>query len=86
MHACSPVPVGTRLTYALGTGLNRIVRILNRTLPIHRPLREDYEYVLDASHEEAHREVEEIGHSVSYGLLLLVLGLAAVILILLLQQ
>ena len=81
-----PVPVGTRVTYALGTGLNRIVRILNRTLLIHHPLREDYEYVLDASHEEAHREVEEIGHSVSYGLLLLVLGLTAVILILLFQQ
>ncbi|MBQ8161363.1 MAG: NADH dehydrogenase [Clostridia bacterium] len=82
----APPPVGNRLTYACGSALNHIARFLNRTVRRKKPIRTDFEYVFDASHEEAAREAGQILHSVSFGLLLLAMGLVGVILILIMHR
>ena len=82
----TPPHVGTRFTYALGMMLNRIAHGLNRTLLRHHPMRDDFEYVLDASHQEASREASEIGQSFSFGLFLMCAGLITVILVVLLHR
>lgn len=70
-----PVPVGNRFTYTLGRGLNALTRLLNAAFPHHRPLRTDFEYVLDASWRELTQGTRRITGSLSFGLLLMCIGL-----------
>lgn len=69
------VPVGNRLTYGLGTALNAIARGLNATVLRRRPMRTDFEYVLDASWREFTAGTHRVTASVSFGLLLMCIGL-----------
>lgn len=70
-----PIPVGNRVTYGFGRMLNALATLLNHTLLRHAPMRTDFEYVLDAYWQA----VRDGGHtliiSVSFGLLLLCVGL-----------
>lgn len=70
-----PVPVGNRFTYTLGCLLNSLARLLNRTLLQRHPMRTDFEYVLDASVREISDGIRSMSVSISFGLLLLCIGL-----------
>ncbi|MBQ6950679.1 MAG: sodium:proton antiporter [Clostridia bacterium] len=67
--------VGNRFTWALGTAINRIAAALNATLLRHKPMRTDFEYVLDASWRELTQGTHRITASMSFGLLLMCIGL-----------
>lgn len=69
------VPVGNRLTYALGMVMNAVARAVNTLWKHDKPLRTDFEYVLDASWREAAAAARRLSGSVSFGLLLLCVGL-----------
>ncbi|MGN1368473.1 MAG: complex I subunit 5 family protein [Aristaeellaceae bacterium] len=68
-------PVGNRFTYALGTAMNAISRLLNRIFHREQPFRTDFEYVLDASWSELRKSTGLVTVSVSFGLLLMCVGL-----------
>ncbi len=70
-----PVPVGTRLTYTLGTVLNGVVWVLNRTVYHRRPIRTDFTAALAAGLEEMRSGGRLVTGSVSFGLLLLCIGM-----------
>lgn len=70
-----PVPVGNRFTYTLGRALDALARLLNRTLLHRHPMRTDFEYVLDASFRELASGIRSMSVSISFGLLLLCIGL-----------
>ena len=70
-----PVPVGNRFTYTLGRALNALARLLNRTILHRHPMRTDFEYVLDASFREVSSGIRSMSVSISFGLLLLCIGL-----------
>ena len=70
-----PVPVGTHLTYALGTLLNGIAWVLNRTVYHRRPIKTDFTVALAAGLEEVQSGGRLITRSVSFGLLLLCIGM-----------
>ncbi len=74
-HAHRKVPVGNRFTYALGTAMNAVAKLLNRVLHRKQPFRTDFEYVLDASWTELRKTTSIFSVSVSFGLLLMCLGL-----------
>ena len=67
------VPVGNRFTYTLGTGMNAVSKLLNRLF--RKEYRTDFEYVLDASWQEARKSTGLLTVSVSFGLLLMCAGL-----------
>jgi len=69
------VPVGNRFTYALGKALNGVAIALNATVRRRKPVRTDFEYLLDASWREFSAGTHRITASVSFGLLLLCIGL-----------
>lgn len=69
------VPVGNRFTYTLGCALNRISRALNATLMRRRPLRTDHEYALAEFWNALNQSGRRAFGSVSFGLLLLCIGL-----------
>ena len=71
------VPVGNRMTYAVGQGLNRCALLLNRTLCRRHPLRTDHELTLGYRWQQFNRRGKGITHSLSYGLLLMAVGLLA---------
>ena len=70
-----PVPVGNRFTYTLGRALTALARLLNRTILHRHPMRTDFEYVLDASFREVSSGIRSMSVSISFGLLLLCIGL-----------
>lgn len=70
-----PVPVGTRLTYTLGRGLDAVAAFLNRTVLRRRPIKTDFVYAFDVGRREVGQEGRFIARSVSFGLLLLCVGL-----------
>ncbi|MBE5804313.1 MAG: sodium:proton antiporter [Clostridiales bacterium] len=70
-----PVPVGNRFTYGFGTALNGLAAALNATFLRNRPMRTDFEYVLDASWRELTQGTHRITASMSFGLLLMCIGL-----------
>ena len=74
-RAARPVPVGNRMTWYLGLALDRCAQLLNRTLLRRHPLRTDFEYVLAASWRNLKDSVSTLTVSVSFGLLLLCVGL-----------
>ena len=69
------IPVGNRVTWALGQVMNFFARLLNRTVMHHHPVRTDFEYVLDASWKELTEGMKTLTVSVSFGLLLMCVGL-----------
>jgi len=69
------VPVGNRVTWALGQMMNFCARLLNLTVMHRHPVRTDFEYVLDASWKELREGLKTLTVSVSFGLLLLCVGL-----------
>lgn len=71
----SPVPVGNRLTWNLGLAMNAVARALNKTVCRRRPLRTDFEAVFAASWRELSESLSNLTISVSFGLLLLCIGL-----------
>jgi hydrogenase-4 component B len=70
-----PVPVGNRFTYALGRFLDGVAAVLNKTILRRRPIQTSFEYVFDAGRREMNRESKLIFRSMSFGLLLLCVGL-----------
>ena len=69
------VPVGNRVTWTLGQVLNFFALLLNKTVLHRHPMRRDFEYVLDASWSELREGMKTLTVSVSFGLLLLCVGL-----------
>ena len=69
------VPVGNRFTYACGKLVNGVAIALNATFLRNHPMRTDFEYVFDASWKEFITGTHIIIRSVSFGLLLLCIGL-----------
>lgn len=79
------VPVGTRFTYYLGLALNRINRLLNKLFrSADHPLRTDMEYVTSRERDKLLHAELRISRSMSYGLLLMAVGLLITCLYLLL--
>ena len=76
-------PVGTRGTWILGRCLNAAARLLNRTVLRRRPVPEDFEYRLDVDRREARHTLGMLTRSLSFGLLLLGIGLVLTFLYLL---
>lgn len=72
-----PVPVGTRFTYTLGRMMDGVATALNATVCRHKPIRTDFEYVLDASWHVTVQGFTRVFRSISFGLLLLGIGLLA---------
>ena len=70
-----PIPVGNRITWSTGRLVNACARLLNKTVLRRRPLRTDFEYVFAASWREFKDSVSSLTISVSFGLLLLCIGL-----------
>ena len=70
-----PVPVGNRFTYTCGQVLNACARGLNATFRRTKPIRTDFEFVLDASWQELTRGTHRITASISFGLLLMCIGM-----------
>ncbi len=68
-------PVGNRFTYALGSAMNAVSRLLNRLFHRETPFRTDFEYVLDASWTEVRKSTGLLTVSISFGLLLMCIGL-----------
>ncbi|MBQ8954615.1 MAG: NADH dehydrogenase, partial [Clostridia bacterium] len=69
------VTVGNRLTYALGRLFDRFVPLLNRTLCRKKPIRTSFAVVFAAGWEEMRVNFRRMSWSVSFGLLLLCVGL-----------
>ena len=69
------IPVGNRITWSTGRFINACARLLNKTVLRRRPLRTDFEYVFAASWREFKDSVSSLTISVSFGLLLLCIGL-----------
>ena len=76
-------PVGVPSTWFLGRALDAVARFLNRTLLRSHPLSTDFEYRLDVDRREAHRTLGMLTRSLSFGLLLLGIGLVVTCLYLL---
>ncbi|MGN0971113.1 MAG: complex I subunit 5 family protein [Aristaeellaceae bacterium] len=75
LQARKPVPVGNRFTYKLGRMLDGVTAALNSTFLQQHPLRTDFEYVLDAAWQAVASGLRRFTASVSFGLLLLCIGL-----------
>ena len=73
--APKPVPVGTRFTYACGRFADAVAAFLNATVCKRAPIRTDFEYVLDASWNVTVQSLTRVFRSISFGLLLLGIGL-----------
>ncbi len=69
------IPVGNAVTWALGNALNAFARLLNATFLRRKPMRTDFEVVLAASWHELKEDSRTLTVSVSFGLLLLCVGL-----------
>ena len=74
-RTAEPIPVGNRITWSVGRFVNACARLLNKTFLHRRPMRTDFEYVFAASWREFKESVSNMTISVSFGLLLLCIGL-----------
>ncbi|MGN1083875.1 MAG: sodium:proton antiporter, partial [Lachnospiraceae bacterium] len=75
--------VGTKFTHMLGTAMDAVVSVLNRTLFRNHPISKSFVSVLAVSEQEAKQTFSLITGSVSFGLLLAAMGLAITLLYLL---
>ena len=69
------VPVGNPVTYGLGRLADGIALLLNKTLRRKRPIKLDFEYRFDAFWQELKSGAMSAAGSMSFGLLLLIVGL-----------
>ncbi len=74
-HAHRRPPVGNRFTWTVGNAMNAVSKLLNRLFHREKPFRTDFEYVLDASWTELRKSTGLFTVSVSFGLLLMCVGL-----------
>ncbi len=79
------VPVGNRVTYVCGRAMDGVAAALNATVLRRRPMRTDFEFVFDASWKEFYAASNRIVRSVSFGLLLLCVGLLVTCVYLIIQ-
>ncbi len=79
----TPPPVGNRLTYALGTLMDRGAALLNKTLCKKRPIKTKFVYALAAAMETLDRSGRHISRSLSFSLLMFSIGLMATLIYLL---
>ncbi len=77
LHNKKAIPVGNRVTYGLGNLLNSCARFINKVSHGKTKFRTDNEFVLAALLKELVSGTNQIGRSVSFGLLLLCGGLYA---------
>jgi len=82
----TPVPGGNVITYAVGSLLDGVVKALNYTLWRKRPVQPSFVYALAAGNEEVNRQARRLTRSISFGLLMVCLGLFITIAYLLLFQ
>lgn len=68
--------VGTRMTHMLGTAMDGIVSVLNKTLFHNHPITKSFVSVFAVSELEARQTFSLVTGSVSFGLLLAAMGLA----------
>lgn len=78
-----PFWVGTRVTHMLGTGMDAVVSLLNKTLFHKHPIKKSFVSVFAVSELEARQTFSLITGSVSFGLLLAAMGFAVTLLYLL---
>lgn len=71
----TPVPVGTRFSYAVGIFLDDIAAFLNHTILKRRPIRKSFVSMVEISRTAADRTSRLVTRSVSFALLLFCLGL-----------
>lgn len=71
------VPIGNRLTYGTGKALDRLALRLNKTVCRRHPLRTDREITYGKRWESLKQQGERMSLSLSYGLLLMAVGLLA---------
>ena len=75
-----PVPtVGNRLTFAVGSFLDRICAFLNRTVFKRRPIRTRFVSVLAALAEDAEENSRHFARTISFSLLVFALGFLALL-------
>jgi len=67
-----PAPVGNRLTYALGTALDKLAAFMH-----NKPVSTHYESVLAALKDETSIEFKKVTKSISFGLFMFCAGLLA---------
>ncbi len=70
-----PVPVGTRMTYALGRFFDWFAGLLNKTVRRQHPIQTSFVTVFAAGREEASTQFKQLTRSISFGLLMFCLGL-----------
>ncbi|MDD3214398.1 MAG: proton-conducting transporter membrane subunit [Eubacteriales bacterium] len=71
----TPVPGGNRFTYAVGSLMDAVVKILNYTLWRKRPVQPNFVYALAAGNEEVSRQSRRLTRSISFSLLMFCIGL-----------
>lgn len=69
------ITVGNRFTYGLGRLFDTGASILNKTFRRNKPITTDFVYVFAAAYEELIESTHRLTRSVSFGLLLLCIGL-----------
>ncbi len=75
--------VGTRLTHTLGTAMDAVISVLNKTIFHNHPISKSFVSVFAVSELEARKTFSLITGSVSFGLLLAATGLAITLIYLL---
>lgn len=81
----APLPVDNRVAYGLGKALDGVSQALNATVRHKKPIEKNFEYRLDADWHTLYRGLGFNMNSVSFGILLLAVGLCAVCLYLILK-
>ncbi len=71
----TPLPGSNRFTYAIGSLLDFFVKVLNYTLWRKAPAQPHFVCALAAGNEEANRQIRRLTRSISFGLLMVCLGL-----------
>ncbi len=71
------ITVGTRFTYVIGRLFDAGAALLNRTFRRNNPITTDFVYVFAAAHDELKESSHRLTRSVSFGLLMLCIGLCA---------
>ena len=70
-----PVAVGTGMSYAIGSFLDKIVSVLNGTIYRKRPIQKSFVNLLAIRNMEVDATIAIVGRSASFGLLLFCIGL-----------
>ena len=71
----APVPVGNRLTYTLGSALDRVRAFFHKAFRLKKPIRVSLANALAAAWEDADQEIRSITRTLSYSLLMFAAGL-----------